>query len=264
VIDGGVAVQTSAERALAGWSEHFDTAPEASMAEVRINAQRRTEFGKGFARRSRKNGLVPAVLYGHGEDVRHLSLPSREFSKALKGGSNTLLTVAFDGEHHLALPKAVTRHPLRPEITHVDLLLVRRGERVTVEVSVILLGDPAPETVVNQELTTLTVETEATHIPQGFEVSIEGKTVGHSILAGDVSLPTGTVLVTEADNLVVGFLAAPTAEELEAELEEAEAEVGIERDLSDAEVEAAAETQASTEEPDSADRSGGSAEDSAS
>lgn len=234
------------------------------MAEVRINAQLRTEFGKGFARRARKSGLVPAVLYGHGEDVRHLSLPAREFSKALKGGSNTLLTVAIDGQTHLALPKAVTRHPIRPEFTHIDLLLVRRGEKVTVEVSVILIGDPAPETVVNQELTTLTVETEATHIPQGFDVPIEGKHVGQQILAGDVSLPSGTTLVTEPDILVVGFLAAPTAEELEAELEEAEAEVGIERDLSDEEIEAAAEAEAAAEETASSDSSSSGAASSAS
>ncbi|MDQ4036963.1 MAG: 50S ribosomal protein L25/general stress protein Ctc [Actinomycetota bacterium] len=228
------------------------------MAEVRITAQPRTEFGKGFARRARKAGLVPAVLYGHGEDVRHLSLSAREFSKALKGGSNTLLSVAIDGQTHLALPKAVTRHPIRPEFTHVDLLLVRRGEKVTVEVPVHLIGDPAPETVVNQELTTLTVETEATHIPQGFDVHIEGKNVGQSIFAGDITLPAGTTLVTEADNLVVGFLAAPTAEELEAQLEEAEAEVGIERDASDEEIQAAAEEAAETtgEQDDS---TGGSA-----
>lgn len=223
------------------------------MAEVRITAQSRTEFGKGYARRSRKAGLVPAVLYGHGEDVRHLSLSAREFAKALKGGSNTLLTVAIDGETHLALPKAVTRHPLRPEFTHVDLLLVRRGEKVTVEVSVHLVGEPAPDTVVNQELTTLTVETEATHIPQSFDVSIEGRHVGQQILAGDVLLPGGTTLVTEAENMVVGFLAAPTAEELDAELAEAEAEVGIERDPSDEEVEAAAEEEAAAEQADSPD-----------
>lgn len=231
------------------------------MAEVRINAQLRTEFGKGFARRTRKAGLVPAVLYGHGEDVRHLSLPAREFAKALKGGSNTLLTVAIDGETHLALPKAVTRHPIRAEFTHIDLLLVRRGERVTVEVSVHLIGDPAPETVVNQELTTLTVETEATHIPQRFDVTIEGKSVGQSIFAGDVTLPAGTVLVTEADNLVVGFLAAPTAEELEAELEVAEAEVGIERDVSDEDIEAAAEADTSDEPADNAGAASGAASD---
>ena len=227
------------------------------MAEVRITAQPRTEFGKGYARRTRRAGLLPAVLYGHGEDVRHLSLSAREFSKALKGGSNTLLTVAIDGETHLALPKAVTRHPIRPEYTHVDLLLVRSGEKVTVDVSVHLVGDPAPDTVVNQELTTLTVEAEATHIPQSFDVSIEGRRVGQQILAGDVVLPGGTTLVTEADNLVVGFLAAPTAEEIEAELEEAEAEAGIERDLSDEEIEAAAEAEASAQ--DSAEESDSSA-----
>ncbi len=227
------------------------------MAEVRITAHPRTEFGKGYARRTRRAGLVPAVLYGHGEDVRHLSLSAREFSKALKGGSNTLLTVALDGETHLALPKAVTRHPIRPEFTHVDLLLVRRGEKVTVDVAVHLIGEPAPDTLVNQELTALTVEAEATHIPQSFDVSIEGKHVGQSILAGDITLPGGTTLVTEPDNLVVGFLAAPTAEELEAELEEAEAEVGIERDASDEELQAAAEAEASTDQGDASDAPSG-------
>lgn len=233
------------------------------MAEVRINAQPRTQFGKGFARRARKSGMVPAVLYGHGEDVRHLSLPAREFSKALKGGSNTLLTVAIGAETHLALPKAVTRHPIRPEFTHIDLLLVRRGEKVTVDVAVHLMGEPAPETLVNQELTTLTVETEATHIPQSFDVSIAGKFVGQSIFAGDVSLPAGTTLVTDPENLVVGFLAAPTAEELEAELEEAEAEVGIERDASDEDIQAAAEAEAAAEAADSGgEDAGGSGSDS--
>lgn len=232
------------------------------MAEVRINAQRRTEFGKGFARRSRKAGLVPAVLYGHGEDVRHLSLPSREFAKALKGGSNTLLTVAVDGETHLALPKSVTRHPIRAEFTHVDLLLVRRGEKVTVEVPVNLIGSPAPETIVNQELTTLTVEAEATHIPSGFDVSIEGMAVGQQILAGEIVIPSGVVLETDPEALVVGILAAPTAEELEAELEEAEAEAGIERDASDEEIEAAAEA-ATSEEADTTGDSPDSSEDSA-
>ena len=134
---------------------------------------------------------------------------------------------------------------------------MRRGEKVTVDVSVHLVGDPAPDTVVNQELTTLTVEAEATHIPQSFDVSIEGRRVGQQILAGDVVLPGGTTLVTEADNLVVGFLAAPTAEEIEAELEEAEAEAGIERDLSDEEIEAAAEAEASAQ--DSAEESDSSA-----
>ncbi len=216
------------------------------MPEVRIATESRTEFGKGAARRIRRDNKVPAVLYGHGAEPRHISLPGHELMLALKT-ANVLLTLDINGSDELALPKDVQRDPIRGHLEHVDLVVVRRGEKVTVEIPVHVVGEAVPDTLINLEQTTLAVETEATHIPTGVEVSVEGLKVGDQIHARDVTLPSGTTLVTEADNLVVGFLAAPTAEELEAELEEAEAEVGIERDASDEEIQAAAEAEAEAE-----------------
>ncbi|MDQ3464731.1 MAG: 50S ribosomal protein L25/general stress protein Ctc [Actinomycetota bacterium] len=222
------------------------------MSEVRIDAEARTEFGKGGARRTRRAGRIPAVLYGHGLDPRHISLPAREFAHAMKGGTNTLLTVGLDGGAELALPKAIQRDPIRGTVEHVDLLLVRRGERVTVEIRVVLTGEPAPDTLVNHDLQTLHVEAEATHIPDGVTIDISGFDVTRSILARDVRLPSGTTLLTDPEALVVGFLGAPTAEQLEAELAEAEAEAGIEHEPTDADIEAAAEGEdAGTDESDS-------------
>ncbi|MGI8693491.1 MAG: 50S ribosomal protein L25/general stress protein Ctc [Geodermatophilaceae bacterium] len=215
-----------------------------SVAEIRIDAETRTEFGKGGARRTRRAGKIPAVLYGHGLDPRHISLPAREFSQAMKGGANTLLTVGLDGTSELALPKAIQRDPIRGTVEHVDLLLVRRGERVTVEIRVVLTGEPAPDTLVNHDLQTLSVEAEATHIPERVTLDISGYDVTRSIVARDVRLPSGTTLLTDPEALVVGFLGAPTAEQLEAELAEAEAEAGIEHEATDAEIEAEAEAAA--------------------
>jgi large subunit ribosomal protein L25 len=198
--------------------------------EVRIQAEPRTEFGKGGARRTRRAGKIPAVLYGHGTEPRHLSLPAREFSLAIRGGGNTLLTLQIDGASELALPKAIQRNPIRGDYEHVDLLLVRSGERVTVEVRLYLTGEADREGLVDQQLMTLTVETEATHIPDHFDVSIEGMTVGDNITAGAVELPSGTTLVGEPDQVVVAVLASPTQEQVEAEMAGAEAEAGIERD----------------------------------
>lgn len=187
------------------------------MAELRIAAETRTEFGKGAARRIRRDGRVPAVIYGHGQEPVHLSLPGHATMLALKN-PNALLTIEVDGNEQLALPKAVQRHVIKGFLEHVDLLLVRRGEKVTVEIAVHVVGEAAPDTIVNQELTTLSVEAEATHIPEGVEVSIEGRQVGDNITAGDVALPEGSSLVTEPEYTVVTIQAAPTAEELEADL----------------------------------------------
>lgn len=200
------------------------------VSEVRIPAEPRTEFGKGGARRTRRAGKIPAVLYGHGTPPRHLALPAREFGHAIKAGANTLLTLQLDGGTELALPKAIQRNPIRGDFEHVDLLLVRRGEKVTVEVPVTLTGEATRDGLVDQQLLTLSVEAEATHIPDHFEVSIEGLEVGDNVTAGSVPLPSGTTLIGDADQVVVAVLAAPTAEQLEADLAGAEAEAGIERD----------------------------------
>ena len=209
------------------------------MAEVRIDAEPRTEFGKGGARRTRRAGKVPAVVYGHGRDPVHIALPGRELMRALKT-SNVLLSLDVDGKAELVLPKAIQRDPIKGSLEHVDLVLVRLGEKVTVEVPVTLAGAAAPDVLVDQQMITLSVQAEATHIPAGVEVSIEGLTVGQHVTAADVPLPQGTTLITEPDHIVVQGLAAPTAEDLEAELAEAEAEVGIEREPTDEEQAAAA------------------------
>ena len=198
------------------------------MSEVRLIAETRTEFGKGGARRIRRAGKVPAVLYGHGTDPRHLSLSAREFAHAVKGGANTVLTLQLDGGDELALPKAVTRHPLRDYIEHVDLLLVRRGEKVTVEIPVVIEGEAASGTLVLTDLTTLAVEVEALSIPDGLTVDLTDAEAGTLILAGDVTLPAGSTLITDPEALVVSVQVAPTAEEVAGEGEGAEAEAGAE------------------------------------
>ena len=203
------------------------------MADFRLAAEPRTEFGKGSARRTRREGRIPAVLYGHGQDVVHLSLPAREFAAALRnGGSNALLTIVLDGREQLALTKSVQRDPLTRTHEHVDLLLVRRGERTTVDVPVVIVGEPGPDAIANHQLNTVSIEADATRLPESIEVDVTGRTAGDNITAGDLSLPDGATLVTDPDALVIGFLGAPTAEALEAELEQAEAEAGIEREES--------------------------------
>jgi large subunit ribosomal protein L25 len=211
------------------------------VSEVRIAAESRTEFGKGPARRARRAGKVPAVLYGHGQEPRHFSLPGHELMLALKHDSNVLLTLTTDQGEQLALPKVVVRHPVRRTLEHVDLLAVRRGEKVTVEVPVTLVGNAGPDTLVDQQLNTLTVEAEATRIPDHLEVSIEGLAVGAHIEAKDVVLPEGTTLAIDAEHVVVAGLATPTAAQLDAELAEAEAELGVTHDEPAAEADEAAE-----------------------
>ena len=212
------------------------------MADYRLTAEIRTEFGKGGARRTRREGRIPAVMYGHGQDVVHLSLPAREFAAALRnGGGNALLTIELDGQEQLALTKAVQRDPISRRHEHVDLVVVRRGEKTTVEVPVIISGEPAPDTISNLQLNTVSIEADATNLPDSIELDITGRTAGNNVTAGDLVLPAGSVLITEPDQLVIGFLGAPSAAELEAELEEAEAEAGIERDESAADAADAAE-----------------------
>ena len=213
------------------------------MSEVRIAAESRTEFGKGAARRIRRSNKVPAVLYGHGTDPRHISLPGHELMLALKT-PNVLLTLDIEGTDELALPKDVQRDPIKGFLEHVDLVIVRRGEKVTVEIPIHVNGEAAPETLLNVDLTTLSVEAEATSIPTGVDVSVEGLGVGAQIHAKDITLPSGVTLVTDPEALVLNVTAAPTAEQLEAELAEAEAEAGIVHEPTDEEQAAEAEAAA--------------------
>jgi large subunit ribosomal protein L25 len=207
-----------------------------TVADFRLEAETRTEFGKGSARRTRRAGRIPAVLYGHGQDVVHLSLPAREFAAALRnGGANALLTIVLDGKEQLALTKAVQRDPLKRTHEHIDLLLVRRGEKTTVEVPIIIVGEVAPDTIPNHQLSTVSIEADATKLPDSIEVDVTGRSAGQNITAGDLVLPRGATLITDAESLVIGFLGAPTAEALEAELAELEAEAGIEREESEEE-----------------------------
>jgi len=220
------------------------------VAETRIPAEQRTEFGKGAARRIRRQDKIPAVVYGHGEAPMHVTLPGHATMMAMKQ-SNALLDIDLGDAQHLVLPKDVQRDPIRGTIEHIDLIVVRRGEKVTVDVPPHLTGEPAPETVVQQELTTVSVETEATHIPDAVEVSVEGLAAGTQIAASEVVLPEGTTLATDPETLVVVISAQVTAEQAEAELEALEAEAGIVREESTTDEEPAEAPAAESSDSDS-------------
>jgi large subunit ribosomal protein L25 len=196
------------------------------VSEVRIVAEPRTEFGKGAARRVRRAGKVPAVLYGHGDAPRHVSLPGHELMLALKHDANVLLTLDTDQGDQLALPRAVVRDPIKGFLEHLDLVAVRRGEKVTVDVPVVLTGDARPDVLVDQQLLTVTVEAEATHLPAELSLSIEGLAAGQSITAGTISLPSGSTLAQDPEQVVVQGLGQVSEEQLEAELTAAEEELG--------------------------------------
>jgi len=226
------------------------------VSEIKIQAEPRTEFGKGAARRIRRANRVPVVLYGHGTDPLHVTLPGHDLMLALKSGANALLTIDVQGgASELAIPKQIQRDPIKGFIEHADLLLVRRGEKVTVDVPVILTGEAAPGILIVTELNTLSIEAEATHLPESVEVSIEGLGAGDQVLAGDVALPAGATLMVDPEHLVVIASAEQTAEQLDAEMADAEAEAGIEREEStaDAELAAAELADASAEEAGGAD-----------
>ena len=188
------------------------------MPEVRIAAEPRTEFGKGPSRRIRSAGRVPAVLYGHHSEPRHLTLPGHEVLMAMRTANVLIRLEGLPGGVQLALPKAVQRDPIKGWVEHVDLLLVRRGEKVTVDVPINVTGNVAPDGLLDQQLVQISVEAEATQIPPGIEVSVEGMEIGAAIHASDLQLPAGVTLDEEPEALVLHVIAAPTAEQLEAEL----------------------------------------------
>lgn len=193
-------------------------AKTATHAENNLIAAVRTKTGKGASRQARREGKVPAVLYGHGADPRHLELPARELAAVLRNfGTNAVLTLDIDGTEALALPKAIEIHPIRRNIQHVDLIIVRRGEKVTVEVNVIVEGDAGPDTLVNQESNTIEIESDAMSIPESLTLSVEGIRAGTQFLASQIPLPDGVTLVSDPELLVVNVIPAPTADDLESE-----------------------------------------------
>ena len=182
------------------------------MPEVKIAAELREDFGKGPARRARALGKVPAVLYGHGTDTRHLTLPGHDIMLALKTPNVLIRLEGLKNGAELALPKAVQRDAVKGFIEHVDLVLVRRGEKVTVEVPLLVTGEIVSGGVLDQQLVQATVEAEATNIPQSIEVNVDGMDVGDSIHASDLKLPRGTTLQLDPEALILHVI-TPQAEE---------------------------------------------------
>lgn len=176
-----------------------------SVSEVRISAEPRTEFGKGGARRTRRAGKIPAVLYGHGEKPKHVTLPTLEFSALIRrGGMNQLITIEIsDGTRELALPKALQRDAIKDTIDHVDLLLVRRGEKVTVDVYVEVTGEPEKGGLLVNEHDSVTVEADATAMPESFELSVEGLAIGDNLTAAALQMPKGVELLSDPETVLV-------------------------------------------------------------
>lgn len=192
------------------------------MSEVKLSAVTRTEFGKGAARRTRRDGLVPAVLYGHGSDPIHIALPGHDTLLALRV-ANALLAISIDGKApQLALPKQVQRNPVRGSIEHVDLVIVKKGEKVTVEVALHVLGaDERADRIVMMDQQTITLEVEATNIPAAIEIDVTPLAVGDQVTAKDLNLPEGAVFPGEPDDLILSIAAAKTQEEIDSELDAA-------------------------------------------
>ena len=212
--------------------------------EIRIAAEARTEFGKGAARRTRRAGKVPGVLYGHGTDPVHLAFDTVEFAAVMReNGRNALLTVTgLGGQPQLALTKSIARDPIKGFFEHVDLVLVRRGEKVQVDVPVVTMGEPASGTLVFQNEDTLTIEADATNIPEEITVVIEDAEMNTQFLAGEIRLPDGAELVSDPELLVVNVTEAPTEDAMEEEIDTEGA--GVEEDVPESE---AAETGESSE-----------------
>jgi large subunit ribosomal protein L25 len=202
-------------------------AKNAASTSNNLTAAVRIKTGKGASRLARREGRVPVVLYGHGTDPQHLEINAHDFAAVLRNsGTNAVLTLDIAGKEQLALTKSVVVHPIKRNIEHADLIVVKRGEKVTVDVNVTVEGDAASGTLVTQDANTIQIEAEALSIPEHLTVSVEGIEAGTQILAGQIELPKGVTLVTDAETLVVNVVAAPTAEDLEGEAEGEAAESG--------------------------------------
>lgn len=209
------------------------------MSEDLIKSEARTEFGKGAARRIRRDNKVPAVIYGHGNDPVHVTLPAHDTLMAIKhGGANAVLNIEVEGKVQLALTKQIQADPIKGFLEHIDFVAVKKGEKVTVEIPVHLVGEAHKESFVQLENNVVTIEAEATHIPEQIEVSIEGVEAGVQIFASQLELPKGSVLVSDGEQLIVNITQAKSTEAAEAELAEATAAVDgppVEAPIQDAE-----------------------------
>ncbi|HEU0191700.1 MAG TPA: 50S ribosomal protein L25/general stress protein Ctc [Mycobacterium sp.] len=223
-------------------------ASKASATANNLTALVRSTTGKGASRRVRREGRVPAVLYGGGTDPQHLELDAHDYAAVLRhSGTNAVLTLDIEGKEQLALTKALSVHPIRRSITHADLLVVRRGEKVVVDVSVVLEGDAVSGTLVTQDNNTVQIEAEALSIPEQLTVSIEGAEPGTQFTAGGLTLPAGVTLVSDPDLLLINVVVAPTVEEPEAATEGEGAE-GEEGAAAEGEAEGAGEAEAAESE----------------
>ena len=217
----------------------------AKSAGNQLTATVRAETGKGASRRARREGKIPAVLYGHGTDPQHLELPGHDFAAVLRhSGTNAVLALDIDGKEQLALTKALDIHPIRRTIQHADLLAVRRGEKVVVEVRVVIEGEAVSGTLVTQDTNTIEIEADAMSIPEQLTVSVEAAEPGTQFAAGQITLPKGVNLISDPELLVVNVVTAPTAEDL---AEEGAGEVA-EGEEAPAEEEAGEETEAPADE----------------
>ncbi|SEA90930.1 MULTISPECIES: 50S ribosomal protein L25/general stress protein Ctc [unclassified Mycobacterium] len=219
-------------------------AKNAAPTSNNLTAEVRTRTGKGASRLARREGRVPVVLYGHGTEPQHLEINAREYAAVLRNsGTNAVLTLDIAGKEQLALTKQVVVHPIKRNIQHADLIVVKRGEKVTVDVSIVVEGDAQSGTLVAQDTNTIQIEADVQSIPESLTVSVEGIEAGTQILAGQVELPAGVTLVTDPEVLVINVVAAPTAEDLEAEGSGEEAASGEAAAEGEAADEAAAESE---------------------
>ena len=192
--------------------------------DTKVHAELRTSFGKGFARRLRAAGKIPAVIYGHGEEPVHVALPGHQVALLLRR-ANAVLELDVEGTHQLTLVKDVQKDPVHQIIEHIDLLVVKKGEKIQVDVPISVIGEPAPGTLAAQDANTVLLEVEATHIPQRIEVDVEGLEDGTHITAADLKLPRGASLIVDPETLIVA-ISVPSAT-LAAEDEIAELDAAV-------------------------------------
>ncbi len=220
--------------------EHRDHEEHHTMAE-KLNVELREDFGKGAARRLRAESRVPAVLYGHGEAPLHLSLPGHETALAARNPNALLQLQLADGTSHLALIKEVQRHPLKRSLNHLDLIIVKKGEKVEVEIPVVLTGEPVSPSIAVVDLLTLTLSVDALNVPEQVEIDVEGTEDGFQVFAGDVKLPGDAELINDPEILVVSVALPRVEEEGDEETEEAEAAEGAEGESAEGSEEASEE-----------------------